>query len=128
MLLHLDQLVVVRGEERPRAALRVVVQVFDHGPGDRHPVVGAGAAPDFVQDEQALRRGVVEDVGRLHHLDHKGRLPRRQFVRRADAREDAIHHADVRLIRRHEAADLRHQHDEGGLSQEDGLFPPYSAR
>jgi hypothetical protein len=115
VLRHLDQFVVVRGEERARPALRVVVQVFDDGPGNRHPIVSAGAASDFVQNEQALRRRVVEDVGRLHHLHHKRGLPRRQFIRRADAGEDAIHHADVRRLRRDEAADLRHQHDQRRL-------------
>ncbi len=120
-LLHLDQLVVVRGEERARAALRVIVQILDDGPGDSHAVVGAGPTPHLVQNKQAARRGVVEDVRRLHHLHHKGRLTRRQLVRSADAREDAVRHPDVRRVRRDETAHLRHQHDQRGLPQKDAL-------
>ncbi len=44
MLLHLNELVIVGGEERARASLGMVVEVLDHGPGDGHPIVGAGAA------------------------------------------------------------------------------------
>ena len=93
---QLGQLVVVGGEERLRAAARVVVQVFDDGAGDGQAVVGAGAAPDLVQDDQAARRGVVQDVRRLDHLDHEGALAGGEVVLRADAGEDAVHQPDAR--------------------------------
>ena len=67
-------------------------------------------APDLVEDDQAARRGVAEDLRRLAHLDHEGRLAARQVVAGADAGEDPIAKADARGARRHEAAHLRLDH------------------
>ncbi len=65
---------VVGGEERFGAQFRMVVDIFDDGPGNGQPVIGAGPAPDLVQHQQAATGGMVEDVGRLDHLDHEGGL------------------------------------------------------
>ena len=65
----------MRGEQR--AAADLVVQVLDHGPGQREPVVGAGAAADLVQDHQAAARGQVQNPRGLGHLDHERALPAR---------------------------------------------------
>ena len=72
------QFVVVRGEEGLRAGL--VVQVLDDGPRERMAVEGAHAAADFVEDDEAARGGVVEDVGRRAHLDHGRGSAARQVV------------------------------------------------
>src|SRR5262249_18313674 len=72
-LLELDELVVVRCEER--AAAHGVVQVLGDRPGERDAVEGAGAAADLIEDDQAARGGVVEDVRGLGHLDHERALP-----------------------------------------------------
>ena len=88
----------------------------------RKPVEGRGAAPDFVENDEAALRGVVHDVRGLVHLHHEGRLPARKIVARADAGENAIHQADLRARRRHEAPDLRHQHDQRDLPDV-GRFP-----
>ena len=64
-----------------------------------------------------LRGGrVVEDVGRLGHLDHERALAAAQLVGRADAGEQAVDHADPRPLRRHEAADLGQHGDQGDLA------------
>ena len=94
VLRQLDQLVVVRREERLRLQARAVVQVLDDRARDRHAVVGARAAADLVEDQQRARRRVVQDRARLDHLHHERRLPRRQVVAGADAREDAVDEAD----------------------------------
>ena len=106
---QLDQFVIVRGEQSHRASLGMVMQKLDHAPGDGQAVIRAGAAPDFVQDDQAARRAMVQDVGGLDHLNHEGALPGGQFVLCADAREDAIHRGQTGRLRRHVAADLRHE-------------------
>ena len=99
-LLELDELVVVRGEEG--AAADRVVQVLGDRPGERDAVEGAGAAADLVEDHQAARRRVVEDVRRLGHLDHERALAAAQLVAGADAGEDPVDDADPRLLRRDE--------------------------
>ena len=64
---------------------------------------------------------MVENVRRLHHFDHKGRLPAVDLVAGADAGKNAIHHANARGIGRHKGADLRQQRDQRGLAQK-GAF------
>ena len=46
-----QQLVIVAGKEGFGAQLRMVVHIFHNRPRERESVVGAGAAPDFVQNE-----------------------------------------------------------------------------
>src|SRR3546814_2268894 len=47
------QLVIVRCKEA--AAFVDLMHRLDHRPGEREPVVGRGAAPDLVEDDEALR-------------------------------------------------------------------------
>ena len=65
------ELVEVGGEQRPAAV--DLVQMLDHGPGEREAVIGGGAASDLVQDHEAARAGEIQDPCGLDHLDHKGR-------------------------------------------------------
>src|SRR5712691_9650710 len=93
-LCYLNEFMVVRGEECACATAFVIVQVFDNGTSDGKPIIGAGATPNLVKDDQAARRGVVQDVSRLDHLDHKGALPRCQVVLCADARKNAVYQSN----------------------------------
>ena len=115
MPFELGELLVMRREERARAALGVAVQVLDHRPGDREAIVGRGAAADLVEDKERARGGVVQDVRRLVHLDHEGRVAAGEVVTRADAREDAVDQSQAACLRRHPAAHLRHQRDQRHL-------------
>ena len=94
---QLHQLVVVGGEHR--LAADPVVQVLGDRPGDRHPVVGRGAAADLVEQHQAPAVGVVQDGAGLAHLHHEGRLAPREVVARAHPGEEPVHHADRRRPR-----------------------------
>ena len=85
----------MRREKRSGADL--VVQVLDDAPGEAQPIERAGAAANLVQDDQAARRSIVQDVRRLAHLDHESGLSTRQIVAGADAGKNAIHQADARL-------------------------------
>src|SRR6266566_2627666 len=100
------QLVVMGGEQRQRAQLWSIVEVLEDRLGDADPVVGAGAAADLIEDEEAAGRRVREDVGGLHHLDHEGRQAAGQLVVRADPREDPVAETDKGTAGRHEAAHL----------------------
>src|SRR3546814_13085935 len=77
------QLVIMRREQA--AAAIVLMDRLDHRPGDREAVVGRGAAPNLVEDDERPRRGLGEDRGGLDHLDHYGRAAARELVRRPDA-------------------------------------------
>src|SRR5215204_1298042 len=94
-----------------------LVQVLDRRPGDREPVEGRGAAADLVEDDERARARLVEDRRRLDHLDHEGRAPAGEVVRRADAREQPVDDADMRLAGGHEGADLGEHDDERVLAQ-----------
>ncbi len=83
-----------------------LVQFLADGPGDGESIEGRGAAADLVQQDEAPRRGVVQDAGGLDHLDEEGALAARQVVLRADAGQDAVDETDPGAPRRHERAHL----------------------
>ena len=101
-VLQLGQLVVVGGEQRSAAEPRLVVQVLDHRARDRHAVVGARAAPDLVQNNQAAASALHQQRGRLGHLDHERALAGGDVVLCADAREDPVDQADLGRVGRNE--------------------------
>ena len=109
------------GKKGARVNLAVLVQVFDNGPGNAQAVEGASATAEFVDEEQAAAGGVVEDIGGLVHLHHKGALAAGEVVGRAHTGEDAIDDADGSLARGDEAAHLRHQRDETHLADDGAL-------
>ena len=111
--LELGELVIMCGEEGLRP--NDLRDVLDHGPGDAEAVEGRGTAADLIEDQQRLRRRIPEDIRHLVHLHHEGRLTGREVVARADPREDTIADRDIRMARRHEGADARHQHDQRHL-------------
>ena len=50
----------------------------------------------FRRAKRELRRGgVMEDIGRLRHFDHEGRLPGGNVVAGADAGEDAVNETNT---------------------------------
>ena len=105
---------IMCGEKRLGAHL--IVQMLDHAPRQAQPVKRAGATANLVEDNEAARRGVVQNIGRLAHLHHEGGLPARQIVARPDAREDAVHQVNPRLHRRNERARVRQQHQQRHLA------------
>ena len=92
-----------------------VAYVFDDRPGKTKSIESTGAAPDLIQDQQAVAGGMAEDVGNFAHFDHKGRLSAGQVVRSADAGKNTVRNRDARAVCRNEAADLSHQDDGGHL-------------
>ena len=112
---------VMRRKQGARAHAALIRDIFDHRACNAHAVIGRSAAADLVQDQQAVSGRVLQNVRHLAHLHHEGGLPARQIVRRADAREHAVHHADVRGGRGHERADLRHDRDQRHLPHIGGL-------
>ena len=124
---HLVELVVVGGKEGLGVA-RVLVNVLHNGPGYRDAVVGAGAAAQLVEEHQRALAQVVEYRGCLGHLDHEGRLAQRDIVAGPHAGEDLVDDAYAGTLGGHIAAYLRHEGDEGRLSQQGALAGHVGAR
>ena len=97
------------------------VDVLDHGPGQGQAVVGRRAAADLVEDDEAARRGGVEDHGGLGHLHHEGGAAARQVVGGADAGEDAIDDRAAGGLGGHKGTHLGQDGDQRGLAQVGGL-------
>src|SRR5207249_7458552 len=96
---------IVRGEKRAGAS--VFLQMFDDGPSDRKTIECGGAAADFVEEDEARWRGVVEDAGDFGHFDEERGTAAREIVASADAREDAIGDGKFGLARGNEGTHLR---------------------
>ena len=109
--------VVVRRKQRDGGAGRFVVQSFHNRPRNREAVKGARSATDFVEEHQAVRSRIAQNVRGLNHLDHERRKAAAQAVACAHAGKDAVHHADAGTFGRHKAADLRHEHNKTRLAQ-----------
>ncbi len=114
---QIGQLVVVRGEQRPRSRRLVGDDELGDRPGDAHAVERRRAAADLVEDDQAPRRRGVEDAGGLAHLDHERRVAAGDVVGGADAGEDPVDHRQPRLAGRDERADLGQHREQRRLPQ-----------
>ena len=97
------QFMIMCREQSPDMGV-IIAEILTGSPGNRQTIIGAGAAPDLIQNDQTARPGVVENIGQLAHLHKEGGLPLCQIVRGADARKDAVTHPDMRLRAWHEAA------------------------
>ncbi len=120
-LCQLSQFMVMRGKKGERFQLWMAVQILDDRPCNRKPIIGAGTAPDLVQNQQAARRGIIQYVSGLEHFHHEGRLPLVNGILSANARENTVNQPNFSLVSRYKTADLRHQHDQHHLPQKSGL-------
>ena len=96
-------------------------ELFGDGPGEGKAVERRGAAADFVQQHQAIRCRIVQNIRRLGHLDHESRATTGEIIRRTDARENPIDRADARTVRRDETAAIGKQHDQRRLAHVSGF-------
>ena len=103
------QLEVVRREEREAAVL--LGQLVRDRPREREPVERRRAAPDLVDQHEALRRRAMQDRGRFRHLDHERRSAAGEIVGGADARVDRVDRADPRARGRHERTAVGEERD-----------------
>ena len=111
----------MRGKQRLCPQKLWIADMLHYRPGNAQAVKGAGSPADFIQNQQAVPRGISQDIRHLCHLHHKGTLAGSQVIRCADTGENPVYDANFRTVRRHEAAELRHQHDQGGLAHIGGF-------
>ena len=70
------------------AGADVALQVFEGGPGQSEAVEGRCAAAHFIQQDEGLRCGRVEDGGSFGHFDHERGATAGEVVAGADAGVD----------------------------------------
>jgi hypothetical protein len=105
----------VRGEESARAS--VLLEMLDDGPGDGETIEGGGAAADFVEEDEARWRRVMENGGDFAHFDEEGGAAASEIVAGADAGENAIGDGELGAARGNEGAHLGHEDNERSLAK-----------
>ncbi len=75
-----------------------------------------------------MRRRLLQNFRDLAHFNHEGGLAAGQVVARADAGEDAVHHADAGGAGGNERANLCHERDERDLTHIGGFTRHIGAR
>src|SRR6266566_3293820 len=95
----------------------VVVQVFNNRAGYCQSVIGACAASDLVEYDQAAWCCMMQDSGGLYHLYHEGTLARCQIILGSNTCEYAIHQSDIGRFSRNIATNLSHQDNQCNLAQ-----------
>src|SRR6266852_202203 len=101
---HGCQFMIMGGKERP--GCRHVVQMLDNCSRNRQPIVSTCTSTDFIQDNQAMSRGMIQDGGSFFHLDHKRTFAGGDIIFRADTRKNAIYQPNAGTTRGHKTADL----------------------
>ena len=102
--------------------------MLQHRPGNGHAIEGGGAPANFVQDEKAPGCGMLQNLGHLRHLHHKGGLTRGQVIAGANAGENPVHNANPGRFGRDEGAHLGQNHHKGHLPHIGGLSRHVGAR
>ena len=78
--------------------------------------MGAGAATDFIQDDQRPLGSIVQDPGGLDHLHHEGRLAVNQVICCSYTREDTIGNPQASLLCRNKGTHLCQDRDQCRLA------------
>src|SRR5689334_23228353 len=85
--------------------------------GDRKTVIGAGATPNLVKDDQTMTGRMMNDGSGLFHLDHKGALAGGDIVLSSNTRKDTVNQPDTSLASWHKTSNLCQQGNQGHLTQ-----------
>src|SRR5262252_5029879 len=67
----LCKLMIMRSKDSFR--LDMGVDMLDHGPSDRQPIERSGPSANLIENNQAFRRGRIQDDRGFCHLNHKSR-------------------------------------------------------
>ena len=112
---------VVRGKQGSGFCLGMLVYMLHNRPGDGNTIICRSTAPQLVEQHQAAGRKVVQDIRRLVHLHHKGRLAHGNIIAGTHTGEYLIHQPDMGTLRRHKTADLSQQRNQRRLPQQSRL-------
>ena len=60
--LQIIQLMVVCREEGLRSPMGIVMEILDDRPCNRNPVIRTGTTPEFIEEDERLRRDSIKDA------------------------------------------------------------------
>lgn len=103
--------------EAPRFGYDVVQDRLSNGGA----IVGAGAAAELVQDDEAARGGGAQDAGCFGYLDHEGGFAGEEVVSCAGAGVDGVAEGEGEGVGGDEGADLGEEDNEGDGADEGGF-------
>src|SRR5687768_16394140 len=106
---------IVSGEERSGAD--ALMDELDDRPGKSKSIVGRGPAADFVEDDQTVLRGRVENDRRFGHFHHECRPSAGEVVRCPNAGEDAVDDRQSGFVGGNEGTHLSENAYQGGLAK-----------
>ena len=101
--------------------LGFVVQLGGNGAGQGQAVKGGRAPANLVHQHQRLRRGAVQNLRRLHHLQHEGGLRVGQIIGCANAGVDGVNRPQAAGAGRHIRAHAGQQHNQRHLAHVGGF-------
>ena len=93
-----------------------IVNVFDDGLGESHPIIGRRSPSQLIKQNQGLGRCLANGVIGLHHFHHEGRLPRYQVISSSDSGINRIKDWQLGLLRGYIGANLGKNHNDRQLA------------
>ena len=93
----------------------MLVEILRNSPSDGNPIIGGSPPPDFIQQDKAPLRDVIEDIGGLIHLYHESRFSSRNIIRSAYPSEYFIQNPKLGMFSRNKTPYLREKTDDGRL-------------
>ncbi len=93
------------------------MDIFRYRPGNTHPIKSARPPAYLIQDNQTSGSGVIQNVGRLNHLNHEGALTLSQVVECTHPGEYPIYESNSSLAGRDETANLGHEDNQSHLPE-----------
>src|SRR6202034_752276 len=99
----------------------MALEIFESGPGEGEAIEGGSAAAHFVEEDEGLGGGGVEDGGGFGHFDHEGGTATGKVIGSANAGVDAVDEAVGHAVGGHKAAGLGEDDEQRGLAEVSGL-------
>ena len=113
--LHFVQFMVVSSKKRTCLCLRMLVDILYNSPSYGYSVVSRSSASQFIEQDKASGRNIIQNIRRFIHLDHKSRFSYRDIVTGTYPSKNLIYQSDMSAFGRNERTNLGKQGDQCSL-------------
>ena len=113
--LHFVQFMVVSSKKCTCLCLRMLVDILYNSPSYGYSVVSRSSASQFIEQDKASGRNIIQNIRRFIHLDHKSRFSYRDIVTGTDPSKNLIYQSDMSAFGRNERTNLGKQGDQCSL-------------